>query len=99
MFCLLKIVLKSQLKCKLQQGIETVDKNALSDEKQAGRHSKNTTLSNSLSAILHLRGERIIPAVHNREQTFNSSTTGQCRVGFHESLCNCWIVCKRLNVC
>jgi hypothetical protein len=39
------------------------------DEKQAGRHFKNTTLSNSLSVILHLRGERIIPAVLNRRST------------------------------
>jgi hypothetical protein len=39
------------------------------EEKQAGRHFKNTTLSNSLSVILYLRGERMIPAVLNRRST------------------------------
>ena len=33
------------------------------------RHFKNTTLSNSLSDILHLRGDNIIPAVLNRRST------------------------------
>jgi hypothetical protein len=33
MFCLLNVVLKSQLNCKLQQGIETVDKSALCRQK------------------------------------------------------------------
>jgi hypothetical protein len=83
MFCLLNVVLKSQLNCKLQQGIETVDKNELCRRKASWATLEKYNFIEQF--ISHFASSWRKDHSCSAEQMFNSSTTGQCRVGFHEN--------------
>jgi hypothetical protein len=83
MFCLLTVVLKSQLNCKLQQGLETVDNSALCGRKASWATLQKYNLIEQF--ISYFASSWIKDHSFSAEQTFNSSTTGQRRVGFHEN--------------